>query len=255
MTNEPEVKSENSISGLFKSVVEPSVLLTLAVAGTYFVGWIRTSSYFYRIGLNHLSLNLATSYYLQKGFTTMAFIGWLIFALYLYSRKPRSALKMVLLNLMFWFFLAYLSLAPFFVVRHKFDGMILIGLLLFLPLTYGTYLNIKNNESTLFIIRTENIKVQLFMSLILLIYLYNFARMVGELEGSNAFTGANPETTEIKFQWKGTPPPSLENKQLYLILYANDKYYCVENYSLNRSQVYEISKDIVDSAITIPVNN
>ena len=88
---EPSMEKPESASSVLARYIEPATFLTIALATTYFIGWSYIDGYFERLGIQHVSMEFPTSFYLTEAFWPGMLACIVVFLFYIGSRHaPRN---------------------------------------------------------------------------------------------------------------------------------------------------------------------
>jgi hypothetical protein len=230
------------------------VLFFLMAAGTFFCGFLFFESYFRRIGLELLSLNLPVDFFLANGLIPLCitFLVLLTAFLALGSDQPSHLVTAVSNNMLLvvvwvaWNFLQYPNL--------NFIGVTVLCLVcgMFITLYFAfLFPNISIVKSLW--------ERGFFHRIILIFMLLAVACTVSSIAGTNTgrmlIEGKSPSSTIIEFSVKDTAVHAYEKenfdkKILLLIMYRNSNYYVTpyDDPAPRDTSVYIVPEDQVSLA-------
>ncbi len=235
--------------------LEPATILTLMIGAVYFLGWTYMDGYFRRVGINHLSLNLSTTYYLQQGYLAATAFLVLLNVFHLYrdeSAKKDVEVKRVeafvpnlsILIVIVLLFFPYPRVSP-----HSFIYFLMTIIPVLLILAISTW-----RKSSIFHIFSKLSWLgRFFITLFIFSLLTLHALNRGARDGKWAVEGkGSGGTSLVSFVWKDTSPTELEGKQLILIIHDQERYYVVERVdpAPDYPYVFIIPDDMLKYAIT-----
>ncbi|HVE55998.1 MAG TPA: hypothetical protein VNB22_04165 [Pyrinomonadaceae bacterium] len=239
--------------------IEPASILTLMIGAIYYIGSSYFDSYFNRLGINHLSVELPTAVYLKHGYLATLLLWGVGAALYAshsqYKNKSGKQFKWLVIfafNLILptvFLAVAYDSFVRYF----GFSVFLIFTLLVLIAVIFLTY----QKKPITGIFNAHPIMRTFVLILLAFAFLTFTAFTFGRIAGTRTIEGNhNLEPAFIKFQWKETPLTELEGKRLILILHNDDKYFVVEhqNPAPENPRVYIVPDDVVKLAeiSTIP---
>jgi len=229
--------------------LEPATLLTISLGAVYYLGWIQVDSYLRRIGINHHSLNLPSTYYLRQGYLAVS-ISLILINVVAWNKRPaRDTVKdAILLNLIPLLLLILMLFPDASLSRQQYYfnlAFLVMVLVLLICLTVV-------RKSAVHLLLSPSLFYRFGFALTVFTILGVRAMNVGDLNGKLAVEGRSSEVSGITFVWKDTIAPDIEGKQLVLILHNEGKYYVVERATTAPAhpRVYVVPDDMVKYAST-----
>lgn len=179
--------------------------------------------YFRRIGINHLSLDLSTTYYLKQGYIAISAFILLVSMFQTARDKPAQSYGEVLRDNGVVLFMVVMLFLPYPRISHdaKFNSILSI-------ISVGALLAILTwqKKSVFHRFAPPTMLGRLFLILFIFAIVGLHASNDGQQAGKR-IVEAN-RSTAITFVWKDTSPKELDGKQLILVIHNRDKYYVVE---------------------------
>ncbi len=238
MVPESESKAkENSVSKVsqfspntLSRFIEFTSVLTLITASLYFIGYGYYDSFFGRLSLPHMGLNLPTIFYFQEMWRVWLLGIIIISSSFLWAKEP-----------------------PITTVQVIFGNLTLIiiaigGILWYLPMVFdknnsyiGTYgvvsfvfvlffLTVhasKHHWSLAHFFYSSGLIIRIILTGGFIFFMFWIAGIMGSFDATRLAAGDLPNSQEITLELK-EPNNDLQNRSFILVLHYDDKYYLVE---------------------------
>ncbi|MFA5156812.1 MAG: hypothetical protein WC532_05410 [Candidatus Omnitrophota bacterium] len=213
--------------GLFKKILQPAFIITIATCVGYLWGWHYIDGYLERFGLNHDSFEFSLTYYLNQSFFISIFLAMILF--FSIGRKKDSQLTIPQAFQQNSIILLFLGIGLSMAFKDfPSPNAIMILLNSLILLIYFVRLSCKK-KTIISVIENEGSPIVFLLAFLLMILLgLLISRDFGEEHARRTISGALNNLSSISFVSDNPSITDLNKKELNLIFYHNSNYYLVE---------------------------